>query len=158
MPALTLIDYTPELAHHFRDINAAWIEQMYAMEEHDREVLGDPERHIIAPGGIILFAALDGEIVGAGALMPVGGGAVELTKMGVLKSSGGSGAGRFLLAALIERARAMQPDCLFLLTNRASEAAIHLYEQAGFVHDAAIMAAYGASYERCDVAMSHPLD
>ena len=46
-------------------------------------------------------------------------------------------------------------DKVYLLTNRKCEAAIHLYEKLGFVHDAEIMAKFGARYERCDVAMSY---
>ena len=64
-------------------------------------------------------------------------------------------AGEFLLAAAIDRAQAMGADPLYLLTNRACEAAIHLYEKLGFRHDAAIMETYGARYARCDVAMRH---
>jgi ribosomal protein S18 acetylase RimI-like enzyme len=154
---LSLVEYTPALAPHFRDINAAWIEDMYVMEDHDRELLDDPDTHIVAPGGVILFAALDGRIVGTGALMPAGGNALELTKMGVLAEARGHGAGDVLMRALVERARAMAPACFYLLTNRKSAAAIHLYERHGFVHDADIMARFGASYDRCDVAMSHPL-
>jgi len=63
-----------------------------------------------------------------------------------------------LLAALIEEARAMPGiDTLYLLTNARCAAAVHLYEAAGFVHDAGIMARYGGGYARCDVAMRFPL-
>jgi ribosomal protein S18 acetylase RimI-like enzyme len=154
---LSIVEYRDDLASLFRDINAAWIRSMYVLEPHDIEVLENPRAHIIDPGGQILFVVLDGRIVGAGALMPVGGGAVELTKMGVLDEARGQKAGEYLLAALIERGRSMRPSRLFLLTNRKSQAAIHLYEKLGFVHDHDVMAAYGASYDRCDVAMNYPL-
>lgn len=39
------------------------------------------------------------------------------------------------------------------MTPPRSEKAINLYERAGFVHDVAIRARYGATYARCDVAM-----
>ena len=94
-----------------------------------------------------------GTILGTGALMPTGDGAIELTKMGVDEAARGTGAGAFLLAALIERGRALSAAPLYLLTNARCEAAVHLYEKAGFAHDAEIMARYGATYERCDVAM-----
>ena len=54
---------------------------------------------------------------------------------------------------MIERGRALGAAPLYLLTNARCQAAVHLYEKAGFAHDAAIMAKYGATYERCDVAM-----
>jgi hypothetical protein len=47
----------------------------------------------------------------------------------------------------------MGAEKLYLLSNRKSEAAIHLYEKLGFVHDAGVMRDYGGRYARCDVAM-----
>ena len=49
----------------------------------------------------------------------------------------------------------MRIKTLYLLTNHICAPAIHLYEKAGFRHDAEIMARYGARYERCDVAMRY---
>ncbi len=156
---MQILPYTEALAPAFAAINAAWIEDMFVLEDHDRHVLAHPREAILDPGGKILFAALDdGAVVGTGALMPSDPGAVELTKMGVLPAARGTGAGGALLAALIAQARAMPDiDTLYLLTSRKCAAAIHLYEKAGFVHDADIMARYGSGYARCDVAMRYPL-
>src|SRR5450830_338422 len=79
----------------------------------------------------------------------------ELTKMGVRASARGLKVGEFLLRAVIDRALDIGAEPLYLLTNKKCEAAIHLYEKAGFEHDAAIMARYGARYERCNVAMRY---
>jgi ribosomal protein S18 acetylase RimI-like enzyme len=49
----------------------------------------------------------------------------------------------------------MGAELLYLLSNKKSAAAIHLYEKLGFVHDAEIMQTYGARYARCDVAMRY---
>jgi len=156
---MRILPYTDALAPAFRAINEAWIADMFVLEPHDARVLAHPRECIVDRGGTILFAATDaGEVIGAGALMPTGPGAVELTKMGVLAAARGTGAGRALLAALIEEARAMPGiDTLYLLTNARCAAAVHLYEAAGFVHDAGIMARYGGGYARCDVAMRFPL-
>ena len=59
---------------------------------------------------------------------------------------------------MIARAKAMGAQTLYLLSNKKSAAAVHLYEKLGFVHDAGIMAEYGARYERCDVAMLYVAD
>jgi GNAT superfamily N-acetyltransferase len=156
---MRIIPYTDALAPMFHAINAAWIADMFVLEPHDHHVLSHPREAIVDRGGTILFAATDdGAIIGTGALMPSDPGAVELTKMGVLPAARGTGAGAALLAALIDAARAMPGiDTLYLLTSRKCAAAIHLYEKAGFAHDADIMARYGIGYARCDVAMRYPL-
>jgi N-acetylglutamate synthase-like GNAT family acetyltransferase len=155
---LSIVEYSDALAADFSAINIEWIEAMFAVEEADRETLTHPRQKIIDPGGAILFvAAADLGIVGACALQRTGDRAYELTKMGVRGSVRGRKAGEFLLEAMIDRARTMGAQSLYLLTNRKCAAAIHLYEKLGFVHDARIMAAYSARYERCDVAMSFPV-
>ena len=153
---LTIVEWSDDLANDFYAINAEWIEAMFVMEPHDRDVLTDPRAHIIARGGTILFiAAEDVGIVGTCALMPAGKGAVELTKMGVREAARGRKAGEVLLDAAIARAHLMQANPLYLLTNSACSAAIHLYEKVGFAHDALMMTRYGSTYARCDVAMRY---
>jgi DNA-binding MarR family transcriptional regulator len=156
---LTLREFSDDLAAAFRDINAQWIADMYRLEQTDLDVLNNPRTKIIAPGGAILFVEAEGlGVVGACALQKTGERRYELTKMGVLESARGRKAGEFLLRAVIARARTMGAEVLYLLSNKKSAAAIHLYEKLGFVHDDEIMREYGARYERCDVAMLYRPD
>ncbi|MFM7378108.1 MAG: GNAT family N-acetyltransferase [Erythrobacter sp.] len=153
---LRLREYDDALALHFHDINAEWIEAMFRLEATDRDVLENPRARIVDPGGCILFVEAPGfGIVSTCALQKTGPGAFELTKMGVRETARGLKVGEFLLEAIIARAEAMGATKLYLLTNHICEPAIHLYEKLGFVHDAKIMAEYGARYERCDVAMRY---
>jgi DNA-binding MarR family transcriptional regulator/ribosomal protein S18 acetylase RimI-like enzyme len=155
---LAIREFSDDLAGAFRDINAQWIESMYRLEQADRDVLDAPRARIVDPGGAILFVEAEGlGIVGACALQKTGEGRFELTKMGVLETARGRKAGEFLLKAIIARAERMGAELLYLLSNKKSAAAIHLYEKLGFVHDAEIMRDYGARYERCDVAMRYQL-
>jgi len=155
-PGLRIRDYAPELQKVFHDINAEWIEAMFRLEPADREVLEDPQTHILDGGGAILFVEAPGlGIVGTCALRKTGPNSAELTKMGVRASARGLKAGEYLLAATIERAKAMGIDDLHLLTNSACKPAIHLYEKLGFAHDGEVMARYAARYQRCDVAMRY---
>jgi N-acetylglutamate synthase-like GNAT family acetyltransferase len=152
--SLSIVPFRDDLAGTFHDINAEWIRSMFVLEPTDREVLENPRARIIEPGGDILFVEAEGlGIVGTCALQKTGPGQFELTKMGVLETARGSGAGRYLLKAMIDRAGALGAERLYLLTNSRCESAIHLYETAGFAHDAGIMAEFGARYGRCDVAM-----
>jgi GNAT superfamily N-acetyltransferase len=155
---LSIIDYTDAHAAAFHDINVEWIEAMFVLEEHDRHVLTHPREVILDPGGAILMVASQAHgVVGACALMKTGDGVFELTKMGVRETVRGLKAGELLLHAVLECAATMATTSLYLLTNSKCEAAIHLYEKVGFVHDADIMRRYGATYTRCDVAMSYPI-
>ena len=154
--ALTIHEFRDDLAIHFSDINAEWINATFRLEETDRDVLESPRASIIDAGGVILFVEARGlGIVGTCALQKTGATSYELTKMGVRESARGLKAGEFLLSAIMDRALSLGADPLYLLTNTKCGAAVHLYEKLGFQHDADIMARYGARYERCDVAMRY---
>ena len=151
---LSLREYDPSLAREFHDINAEWIEEMFVFEDADREVIEDPQGKVLDPGGAILFVEAAGfGIVGTCALRKTGPGAFERTKMGVRQSARGLKAGEFLLVQAIERAKQLEANKLYLLTNHKCQAAIHLYEKLGFEHDEGIMRDYAARYDRCDIAM-----
>jgi GNAT superfamily N-acetyltransferase len=145
MNNIDILAFSDELAPHFESINAQWINAMFILEDIDKQVLQQPRQHIIDKGGKI----------GACALLNKGEGNFELTKMGVLDSARGLKVGELLLQFVIKEALKMPVNCLFLLTNAKCEAAIHLYEKNGFVHDRDIMQTYGQSYERCNVAMRY---
>ncbi len=161
MNGLTIFDFSDDLATAFYDINAEWIEAMFTLEANDSAILDSPRANIVDRGGIIRFVAVAGVVVGTCALIRIDDGVFELTKMGVLAAARGHKAGEFLLAHVVGEARAMAArgdlTRLYLLTNTRCAAAIHLYEKAGFVHDATVMTDFGARYARCDVAMSLPL-
>ena len=154
--AMTVRDFSDDLAETFYRINAEWIGEMFALEDNDVTLLSHPRELIVDKGGAVLFAQTpDLGVVGTCAIMRMKDGWFELTKMGVSKTARGRKVGEFLLAAALERARAMGvADRLYLLTNRKCAAAVHLYGKLGFEHDAEIMRRFGGRYERCDVAMS----
>jgi len=151
---LAIRRFSDALAPDFYRINAQWIEDMYTLEPTDIDVLTHPRERLIEPGGDILFVE-DPElgIIGTCALQKTGERQFELTKMGVVPEARGRKAGEFLLHATIERAFALGCDRLYLLSNAKGAAGVHLYEKAGFVHDAGIMEEFGKRYARCNVAM-----
>ncbi|WP_339721865.1 bifunctional helix-turn-helix transcriptional regulator/GNAT family N-acetyltransferase [uncultured Paraglaciecola sp.] len=146
--------FKPALAHHFETINKEWIDDMFVLETIDKQVLEDPQSYIINKGGKIWFAEHPTlGIVGTCAFWNKGDNNFELTKMGVLKSARGLKVGEILLQHVLSEAKTLDIKKLFLLTNAKCEAAIHLYEKNGFVHDKTIMQDYGKNYARCNVAM-----
>lgn len=145
-----IIEYRPKLAPHFRDLNVEWLEKYFVVEPIDHEVLGDPDGKIIGAGGAILFARVDGDIVGTVALKHHGDGLYELTKMAVTERCQGGGIGRHLLAACLERYEALGGKRLFLESHSSLGPALHLYESAGFRH---AVRELPSDYRRADVYM-----
>lgn len=161
-PRLRVIPYDDSLAGTFAEITRAWVEDMFTLEANDKAIIEDPRGMVIDRGGEILFVESEAlGIVGTCALMPSDGTSFELTKMGVTASARGKKVGAFLLEAVLARASEMKSEGtlgeLFLLTNAKCEAAIHLYEKHGFVHNREVLERFGPRYNRCDVAMSYPL-
>lgn len=121
-------------ADAFRSLNEEWISSFFRMEETDRLVLGDPRGHIIARGGQV-YVAVDGDVVvGCAALIRFADGVYELSKMAVSPQTRGQGIGRRLLVFVIEQARAMGAQTLFLGSSTKLKDAVHLYESLGFRH------------------------
>ena len=136
----------------FGELNEAWISALLSMEEKDRELLGDPVRHILNEGGAIFMAVSGERAVGCCALLKMDGGAFELGKMAVAEDLRGAGIGRQLLEFVIGKAREMGITRLFLETNHKLQNAIHLYEAAGFKHVPGDRL-HPSPYARSDVSM-----
>lgn len=150
MAAVEILDYRPRYQPDFERLNIEWLERYFHVEPLDRQVLGDPDRHVIDGGGAILFAKLEGDIVGTVALKHAGDRVFELTKMAVTVPAQGQGVGRALLDAAIERYRALDGTGLYLESHSSLQAAVGLYERAGFVHEPRPTP---SPYERADVYM-----
>jgi ribosomal protein S18 acetylase RimI-like enzyme len=141
----------------FRTLNEEWITRYFALEAKDRETLGDPERTILKKGGYILMAYLSREEVGCVALIPMGDGVYELSKMAVAPQFRGLGIGRKVLQHAIALGREIGARSLFLGSSKKLQDAVHLYESVGFRHvppeDLPPM-----PYVRADVFMEMALD
>ncbi|MDP9170561.1 MAG: GNAT family N-acetyltransferase [Acidobacteriota bacterium] len=116
----------------FRELNEAWIVQLFAMEAKDLEILREPVANIIDLGGHILMAISDGEPIGCCAMIPKGERGFELGKMAVKAARRGAGVGRRILASVINHARGLGAEFLYLETSHKLPDAIHLYESVGF--------------------------
>ena len=118
----------------FRSLNEEWISHYFVLEPKDIEVLRDPDTHILDKNGRILVASHDGHAVGCVALIPMGNGVYELSKMAVSPLLRGQGIGRRLIEYAIAEARALGATSLFLGSSSRLKNAVHLYESIGFHH------------------------
>ena len=118
----------------FRALNEEWISRYFVLEPKDHETLSDPDTAILDKGGRILMVYVNGEPMGCVALIPMGGGVYELSKMAVSPALRGQGIGRRLIEYAIDRARELGASSLFLGSNSILKNAVHLYESVGFRH------------------------
>lgn len=118
----------------FRTLNEEWISRHFVLEPKDRETLGDPENAILRKGGYVYQAWLDNKVVGCVALIPMGEGVYELSKMAVSPELRGQGTGRRIIEHVIAEAKALGAASLFLGSNSVLKNAVHLYESVGFRH------------------------
>jgi N-acetylglutamate synthase-like GNAT family acetyltransferase len=118
----------------FRTLNEEWITRYFILENKDREILEDPENAILRKEGRIFIAYVGNNAVGCVALIPMGDGVYELSKMAVSPQLRGLGIGRQLLSHAIAQAKALGAKSLFLGSSTKLPSAVHLYESVGFRH------------------------
>lgn len=140
----------------FRMLNEEWIARYFTLEPKDREILGNPQEHILRKGGRVFMMYVRDQAVGCVALVPNGNGVYELSKMSVAPRMRGRGLGRKLLEYTIEQARLLGAKSLFLGSNTRLENAVHLYEAMGFRHIAPERIPK-LEYVRANVFMELPL-
>ena len=156
MSPIEILGYRPEWRHHFEQFNKAWLEEYFSVEPIDRWVLENPEEAILKGGGTILFARLEGRIIGAVALKYSEDGGLELIKMAVDKPYRGRGAGKMLCQAAIRKAAEMGAPKLILYSQTGLPAAIAIYRKMGFRE--VPLDANDFSYERANIKMELELE
>jgi ribosomal protein S18 acetylase RimI-like enzyme len=150
---MRIVTFDPAYAGEFRRLNIAWLNRHFRVEPIDEQVLGNPEGEIVAPGGEILFACLNQQVIGTVGLKAEENGTFELTKMAVDESWQGRGFGRRLLAAAEQIAKQRGAKKLILYSQRSLGAAIHLYRSFGFTETPVC----DKRYSRCDIKMERAL-
>lgn len=151
---MRIVDFEPRHAAAWKALNEAWITRHFAIEPADALVLGDPQGQILAKGGHIFMAEdATGEPIGCVGLKAMDDGGFEVVKMTVSEVARGTGLGRDLMRACIDRARALGAPRLYLETNASLGPALGLYRAMGFVD----MPSQDTPYARCDVWMQLPL-
>ena len=138
-------------AHYlaFKDINYAWINTHFKIEQGDLDSLENPEKYFLTTGGAILLACRGNEILGTTALKPIGENSLELCKMGVSEAARGLGIGYVIGEAAIKKAKELGAKRVYLETNSGLGPALNLYKKLGFTK----VENFTSPYARADVAM-----
>lgn len=138
----------------FKQLNIAWLQRYFKVEPIDERVLSNPEAEILAPGGEIIFALVNGLVVGTVALKREAVDAFELTKMAVEERWQGRGYGKRLLVAACELAKLRGAQRVILYSQSALRPAITMYFANGFIE----LPMTDARYARCDIKMEKLLN
>ncbi|AZA47912.1 GNAT family N-acetyltransferase [Chryseobacterium carnipullorum] len=146
-----IVNYEPQYKEAFKALNEKWIKTFFTMEAGDYKLLDNPQEYIVDKGGYIIVALLNGEAVGTCALVKISDEPLrfELSKMAVSPKAQGKKIGYLVGQALVEKARALNAESIFLETNSVLLPAIKLYEKLGFDH----MPVSDSAYTRCDTQM-----
>ncbi len=152
--AVTIRPYLPTDLSAWDALNRAWLVRHHLLEEPDERHLRNPEGEILAHGGAIRVAELDGVVVGTCGLEPAGNGVYELVKVAVDPSAQGRGIGRLLIESCLGEARRLGAAKVVLLSNSQLTAALGLYRSLGFV-DRPVPP--GAHYVTADIYMEMEL-
>lgn len=129
---VTIVAYEPKYAQAFAELNYEWLEKYFVVEPYDRQVLDAPEEHIMAPGGEILLALVNGRAIGTVALIKRADREYEVSKMAVTEQYKGLRIGQKLMYACIDFARKMGSTRIWLDSNRKLTPALNLYKKVGF--------------------------
>lgn len=146
---IEIVNFQPNHAKAFKELNEAWIRQYFEIEESDRKMLDDPQGYILDKGGAILIAEMDEKPIGTCALVKMADQKFELAKMAVSPEAQGQKIGWKIGLATIEKAKELGADTIYLETNSVLKPAIQLYKKLGF-KDAK---GYCSPYVRCNVQM-----
>jgi putative acetyltransferase len=122
--------------HHaaFKQLNLHWLDYYKLTESHDLMILDDPEGTVIANGGYIWMAEVDGVIAGSLGIMKDRENEYELVKMGVAAGYQGRGISKLLMETCLAKAKEIGAKKLSLFSNHQLQRAIGLYERYGFRH------------------------
>lgn len=144
-----IITYKPEFKQRFIDLNTAWLEEYFFVEQHDKEVFENVEEVILKPGGEIFFCLLDAEVVGTVAMQKVNDSVIEMVKLAVDKKHQGKKLGNLLVDACIDFARKNNYKTLMLISSTKLNTALNLYRKYGFTETPL----EETDYHRADIQM-----
>ncbi|THD67785.1 N-acetyltransferase [Robertkochia marina] len=129
---VSIIPYQRKYRPYFINMNMEWLEQLFEVEEHDREILEKCEEYIIQKGGYIFFAKYKKEIVGCYALLRMDHNTYELGKMAVESKYRGLKIGQELMQHCIDFGKAEGWNKLVLYSSLKLGNALHIYRKYGF--------------------------
>lgn len=129
-----VLDYRPELKHHFYDLAGYWLLGVTRgkLEEEDEFTLHNPDKAYLAKGGFLFFAEYKKEIIGCVALKRLDENSFEFAKLFIDPAYRGMGIATKLVERCISRSKENAAKELWLQSTAAMKQAHSLYYKLGF--------------------------
>ncbi|HEY5940117.1 MAG TPA: GNAT family N-acetyltransferase [Gemmatimonadales bacterium] len=150
-----VVRYREEFRSAFERLNREWIEAYFVLEPADRQILGDPRRKILDPGGQVFFVLEGDEVRGTCAVLRHSADECEIAKMAVAPATRGRGYGDLLMEASLAFAREIHSRRVVIVSNTVLVPAIRLYRKHGFVE---VPLASDGRYRRANIRLELELD
>ena len=150
---IRLVPFSKKYGRAFKELNVEWISAYFKMEEADYKSLDNPDL-ILKKGGYIVIALYEDQPVGACALVKMNKDVFELAKMAVSPVVQGKGVGYLIGQHMIDKAREMGAQKVYLESNTILKPAINLYYKLGFQK----VSGRPTPYERCNIQMELSLE
>lgn len=129
---IAIVPYENKFQPDFKRLNMEWLEKYNLTEEHDLQILNDPEGKVIGKGGAIFLVKENENIIGTAGIAKEDDGIFEIIKMTVDPAWRGKGISKLLLEKCIAEARGRHAEKIILFSNSRLTTALQLYRQFGF--------------------------
>ena len=147
---LEIIAFEPKYKDVFRDLNLAWLERFFYVEDKDHELLNDCQTHILDKGGLIFIGLWNQKPVSCYSLLKKADGIFELGKMAVDEEYQGLKIGQRMLAHAIALGKRNQWERIELYSSTKLNPALHIYRKFGFRE---VILENNSPYARSDIKM-----
>ena len=129
-----IVDYRPDLKHHFYELAAPWLKEVLGgnLEEEDTLTLSHPEKAYLQTGGFLFFALYKEEVVGCVVLKRLDKDTFEFAKLFIKPTARKMGLATRLIERCITRCMENEVRELWLQTTLSMPQAHQLYYKLGF--------------------------
>lgn len=150
---MEIVKYQKKYKQDFIDLNTAWVERFFVMEQEDKEILDHVEDYL-EKGGMIYFAVENEKVLATCMVYPSGDNVWEICKLAAAGQHTGKGAGSRVFKACMDYAIEHGAKKLTLISNHILTQALHIYEKFGFQQ---VALSRGNEYDRADVQCEYIL-
>lgn len=144
---MEIIEYQKKYEKDFVELNTAWIEKFFVMEQEDYDILYHLD-DFLKRGGMIFFAIENDHVLATCMVTPTYNNVWEICKLAADEKYQGQGAGSAVFEACMKYAIDHGAEKLTLISNHILKSALHIYEKFGFK---SVPVDRGGEYVRCDI-------